>query len=560
MNNHWSKYAAPAVAALLALVYFVMPLISKPAQEMSVASFGELPAAYGGRFKPLDTIARTSLLTISGRQSVRTDEGTYDASTWLLELIAQPERAAERPIFRVDLPELRATLALPEAKRYSINQLMEKRDELQRQNQMARMTDSNEQTLFHRKVSQLADQVSLYQTLSGLFNVNVIPPAQPGGEWLPLGMFSQPPSNEFQRTIVTGYHTAFDAARAHDARGFNRVVDDLHKAIRVTAPSIHDKARSEAAFNRAGVFQRATVLYLLSGLALMISWLRWRVPLTRTAALLLIVTILAHTLGIVTRIYLSGRPPVTNLYSSALFIGWGMVLLGIVLEHFFRSGAALFTAAVSGFLTLMVARGLVTTGSGDTMAVLQAVLDTNFWLATHVIIITLGYSSTYLAGLLGAMYIFRATLTRSMNKDESRRLGQMIYGIVCFATLASFVGTILGGIWADQSWGRFWGWDPKENGALIIVLWNALILHARWGGMARARGIAVLAVAGNIVTSWSWFGVNMLGRGLHSYGFIESAAFWLVLFIVSQLALIGLGAMPRRLWRSELAADAPSAQ
>ena len=93
----------------------------------------------------------------------------------------------------------------------------------------------------------------------------------------------------------------------------------------------------------------------------------------------------------------------------------------------------------------------------------------------------------------------------------------MVYGIVCFATLFSFVGTVLGGIWADQSWGRFWGWDPKENGALIIVLWNALILHARWGGLVRQRGLICLAIFGNIVTSWSWFGTNMLGIGLHSY-------------------------------------------
>jgi ABC-type transport system involved in cytochrome c biogenesis permease subunit len=121
---------------------------------------------------------------------------------------------------------------------------------------------------------------------------------------------------------------------------------------------------------------------------------------------------------------------------------------------------------------------------------------------------------------------------------------------VCFATLFSFVGTVLGGIWADQSWGRFWGWDPKENGALIIVVWNAIILHARWGGMVRARGLMALAVFGNIVTSWSWFGTNMLGIGLHSYGF-TNAAFWaLSIFVASQLALIAVANIPLARWRS----------
>ena len=112
------------------------------------------------------------------------------------------------------------------------------------------------------------------------------------------------------------------------------------------------------------------------------------------------------------------------------------------------------------------------------------------------------------------------------------------------------VGTVLGGIWADQSWGRFWGWDPKENGALIIVLWNSLILHARWGGLVRQRGLMALAIFGNVVTAWSWFGVNMLGVGLHSYGFMDSAFWWLAAFMGSQLLAILLVALPQAWWRS----------
>src|ERR1700738_5618837 len=125
----------------------------------------------------------------------------------------------------------------------------------------------------------------------------------------------------------------------------------------------------------------------------------------------------------------------------------------------------------------------------------------------------------------------------------------MMYGIVCFANLFSCVGTILGGIWADQSWGRFWGWDPHENGALLIVIWNAIILHARWGGYARERGIAVMTVFGNIITSLSWFGVNMLGVGLHSYGFIDRAFGSLMTFIASQLVVMALGTLPLKYWR-----------
>src|SRR5207237_5561939 len=165
-------------------------------------------------------------------------------------------------------------------------------------------------------------------------------------------------------------------------------------------------------------------------------------------------------------------------------------------------------------------------------------------------VITLGYAATFLAGMLGIAWLVGAKFTNALDDERRKNLSRMVYGIVCFAMLFSFVGTILGGIWADQSWGRFWGWDPKENGAVLIVLWNAIILHARWAGLARERGVALLAIFGNVVTAWSWFGTNMLGIGLHSYGFMDSAVFWLGSFIVLQLFFIALGAIPIEYWRS----------
>ena len=205
-------------------------------------------------------------------------------------------------------------------------------------------------------------------------------------------------------------------------------------------------------------------------------------------------------------------------------------------------------AGFIGFVTLIIAHHLAL--NGDTMEMLQAVLDTNLWLSTHVVVVTAGYASMFVAGLLAVIYIVRGFFTRTLTAGTAQALGRMVYGIVCFATLFSFVGTILGGIWADQSWGRFWGWDPKENGALLIVLWNAAILHARWGGMIKERGLMAMAVFGNIVTSFSWFGVNMLGIGLHSYGWMDKAFPWLMAFDASQVVLIVLALLPPRYWAS----------
>src|ERR1017187_10493682 len=285
-------------------------------------------------------------------------------------------------------------------------------------------------------------------------------------------------------------------------------------------------------------------------------WINLSPTARKSGFFLLVLAFAIYTFALVFRMYLQGRPPVTNLYSSAIFIGWAAVLFGIFLERIFQGGIGLVCAGFIGFITLDIAHHLAlqdlwaSPGRGDTMEMLRAVLDTNLWLATHVVVITLGYASMFLAGLLAVIYIVRGFFTRTLDPGTARALTRMVYGIVCFATLTSFTGTILGGIWADQSWGRFWGWDPKEDGALLIVLWNAIILHARWGGLIKERGLMALAVGGNIVTSFSWFGVNMLGIGLYAYGFMDKAYFWLFLFDASQAALIVLALTPPKFWAS----------
>jgi ABC-type transport system involved in cytochrome c biogenesis permease subunit len=315
-------------------------------------------------------------------------------------------------------------------------------------------------------------------------------------------------------------------------------------------PDVVRKARLEYAFNTIEPFYHAMILYVGVFLLICASWLiaPARPTLQRTAYWVLVLTLLLHTAALAARIYLSGRPPVTNLYSSAIFIGWAATVFCVVLELIYKNGIGSLAATIVAFPSLIIAHYLA--ASGDTMQMLQAVLDTNIWLATHVVVITLGYSATFLAGILGCIYIIAGALTPALSDDSRKTLARMTYGIVCFAMLFSFVGTILGGIWADQSWGRFWGWDPKENGAVLIVLWNAIVLHARWAGLARARGVAALAVVGNIVTAWSWFGTNMMGVGLHSYGFMDSAVWWLSGFIASQLTIIGIACIPQRMWRS----------
>ncbi|MCX6885647.1 MAG: cytochrome c biogenesis protein CcsA [Verrucomicrobia bacterium] len=373
---------------------------------------------------------------------------------------------------------------------------------------------------------------------------------------------SVPPPIEYLATIASAYTQDRPAE-------FNTAVASYREWFLKEGFAVQVKKGNEEFFyNDTKAFVHAVIIYiaafLLAATALLTlsSAPNFSESLRLSAYWLIILGGAVHTFGLVFRMYLESRPPVTNLYSSAVFIGWGAMIFGIFLERIYKLGIGSLMASLVGFVTLFIAHNLAL--GGDTMEMMRAVLDSNFWLATHVVTITMGYSATFAAGFLAVVYVFLGLLTPLLGKipggpgststgpklEIGKSLSKMVYAIICFATLFSFAGTVLGGIWADQSWGRFWGWDPKENGALLIVLWNAVILHARWGGLVRDRGLMNLAIFGNIITAFSWFGVNMLGIGLHSYGFMDAAFWWLILFIGTQAAIIGMGLLPMKFWRS----------
>jgi ABC-type transport system involved in cytochrome c biogenesis permease subunit len=358
---------------------------------------------------------------------------------------------------------------------------------------------------------------------------------------------------------VKAYAAMASAYARDDITGFNTAVASYNEWLGKDFSKQIKKGKQEFFFNDTKAFLHSMIIYIcafLLGCGALLTLTA--VPtlsesLRKSALWLIILAGLVHTFGLIFRMYLEARPPVTNLYSSAIFIGWGAMVLGLILERFYRVGLGCVVAAFNGFVSLVIAHNLAL--GGDTMEMMRAVLDTNFWLATHVVAITMGYASVFVAGVLAIAFIMLGLFTNVLNVkagkvDIGKALSKMVYGITCFSIFFAFVGTVLGGIWADQSWGRFWGWDPKENGALLIVLWLAVMLHARWGGLVRERGFMNMAIFGNIVTAFSWFGVNMLGVGLHSYGFMDAAFKWLMLFNATQVAIIALGLIPLRYWRS----------
>ncbi|MFG0242377.1 MAG: cytochrome c biogenesis protein CcsA [Phycisphaerales bacterium JB054] len=534
----------------------------EPRDDLDTRAFAALPVSAGGRVKPMDTAARSMLMVAGGRQQIRTEDGTVTAPRYLLDLVADPGRIADLPVVRVDHPDVLALLQLdPEdGGRIALSAIEPHWAEVAEQARRASAVEARRRDGFQRAVLQLHNRVNTLLTHARLQEPYAIPPLSPEGDWRPFHeAFLDQQSAASPHPSITYLAGMMTAASEGDIEGFNVTVASYTDLLEESMPEVMRRMRLEVLFNRASLFTGATAVYVLAFVGVCISFVaRSRSGpgalagrLQSGSFALLVAAVLVHTVALALRMYLQDRPPVTNLYSSAVFVGWAAALAGVFMERLYPLGVAILGSATIGAGTLIIAHNLG--NDGDTMQMMQAVLDSNFWLATHVITITLGYSATFLAGALAAVYLLGRAFTRAVTPERERAMIRMVYGVVCFAMLLSFVGTVLGGIWADQSWGRFWGWDPKENGAALVVLINAIILHARWGGLVRAPGIAALAVAGNIVTVWSWFGTNMLGVGLHAYGFMDSASLWLGVFVASQFLLMALASAPGRRGRTPAA-------
>ena len=289
----------------------------------------------------------------------------------------------------------------------------------------------------------------------------------------------------------------------------------------------------ETWLNKANLFTLSLVFYLFGFILLGISWMVQPILLKNAAYGSLISGFILHTYGIYLRMVIMSRPPISTLYETVIFVGFVIVLLSVVIEYLRKDGLGVFIGSVSGSMLHYVGFGYA--ADGDTLEMLVAVLNSNFWLATHVTTIILGYGTSLMAGLIGHLYLIEKIRVPN-NSKRLKSIYDNMFGVTLIALFFTLFGTILGGIWADQSWGRFWGWDPKENGALLIVLWQLMMVHMRLSGLAKADRFALGMVLNNIVVIMAWFGVNLLSIGLHSYGFASGIAVNIVLFTVFELA------------------------
>ncbi|MEI6467824.1 MAG: cytochrome C biogenesis protein, partial [Verrucomicrobiota bacterium] len=488
------KKFLPLAALLLAVLYVASTLRApKNPGAFDVGGFSRLPLLVNGRLKPIDTVARSSLLQLQGRQTVTTAEGRkLLPAEWLLDVAFRPELADTYPHFEIVHPEVLAIFDLKAQdgqgeKRFSLRQLEPKISELQRQARLADPVEAAVRTSFQRAVTQLYGNLVHYQRLrhgfaapgrsdflgellkfqdtvaAGVTAIRAKQAGQPHDEAVAKAMTELgeqfvvmnesttflviPPDAD--NTDLAAWRTAgaalletFRSGRVNAAalayagfghawrnekpEQFNKLVELFRSDLAKRFTPALEKCDAEARFNTAQPFYASMTLYALAFFVAVFSWLLWPDALGRAAFWLITIAWIVATAGIATRMWLEGRPPVTNLYSSALFVGWGAVGLCLILESFFRNAIGSVAAGVIGFATLLIAHHLSL--SGDTLEMMRAVLDSNFWLATHVVVVTSGYSATFLAGFLAIIYIVRGVFTKTLDPTTADSLARMVYG------------------------------------------------------------------------------------------------------------------------------------
>ena len=383
-------------------------------------------------------------------------------------------------------------------------------------------TDSTSETDSY--IIAITHKMYEFNSMTGNPPPEIIPSVSKDGEiwYSPAGF-----ACAFKRAATTSpLETSFIALalsyRTKNQNGFDAALKkflasqkDAAAPLRLPDPSL------ELAYNRLNAFFIAKILLGLAAILSLITLVSGHRAVHIAALAGIVSALVLSTAGIIMRMFIMHHPPVTNLYETFIFVGWSMMVIGIFIERIGIRSIGLITASLAGFIFFHVAGRYA--ADGDTLGMLAAVLDSGFWLTTHIITIALGYAGCMGAGFVGHIYLVQR-LVAPGRKDQSAAIAKAVYGVFAFGLLFTTLGTVTGGMWADQAWGRFWGWDPKENGALLIILWCTIVFHARLTKRIADAGTAAGAIISSILVMCTWIGVNLLGTGLHSYGFTSSGA------------------------------------
>jgi cytochrome c-type biogenesis protein CcsB len=555
-----------------------------PRPGWSFRDLGALPVQAGGRVKPFDSYARDIVLQITGR---RTFDG-WDPVELVVSWLTDPQGWERKEFILVNRADVKRQLGLPEGRsRYSPKELFidsflaEYAQSLGRSQggmsaQATPIARTSKPDPRDEELKRLFERVSLYRAIVTGDAWPVIP-GEPGAPWASLALQGHDAASIAAlpgKAVREGFMRIFAGYLRSEKNTFDEGVTTARGAITSDMkgewnPSTEKRISAELLYNRVHPYQWAWIFYLLAALAWAVAiWLSGQGVaaiygkdsadasptavnarrFVRAALPLTFLGLALHVFGILVRCYIAGRPPVTNMYESIVWVSFGIMLFATVLWAIQRN------TILFGVATAMSAICLIVSDAAPAMIdpsihPLVPVLRSNYWLLIHVLTITLSYAAFALTLGLGnvALWVFARGGEKSQEGAKKiAMLNLLSYRAMQFGVVLIAAGTILGGIWADYSWGRFWGWDPKEVWALIALLGYLAVLHARYAGWMRPFAFAAWTVIAFTLVLMAWYGVNfVLGVGLHSYGFSSGGQATVAMFVVVQLAYV-IGIAVRR--------------
>ncbi len=561
------RFLLPTICLLVSGVC-VAQNADMPAADSSSLDFkqwGLLAIQDGGRRKPVDTFAREALIKITGRSTYTSGAKTWQGTDFILSMLLDTHDWKSEPMILVSLGELKQRLGLPEQqRRFSFAQLtaLPELNALATQAHALRKAEKPLSRL-QSEVMSVSERLSLFaRVMDGSAFLIAPAPEKTTDAWIVPPAFAQYYNETQFAPVQTQLQTMANAYVKGDTFGFSRAANQLRDGLRQLSPKIYpeeSQLRLEYFYNHWDGFYRAALCYGAALLLLAIAHFRAtnatavaaslreapgkRSYLKIAGVVLAFAGLLFHASGITMRCLIAGRPPVTNMYESIIWVSFAVSFFGMIFFLRYRTPVYLLAALPVSLVALLLVHQMPI-AMPSSIDPLVPVLRDNFWLTIHVLTITLSYAAFALAMGFGHILLFRyARNPISARADQPMHF--WLYRVLQLGVILIAAGTILGGVWANYSWGRFWGWDPKETWALIALLCYILTLHGRLAGWWTQFGLVVASVVCFLAVLMAWYGVNfVLGKGLHSYGFGIGGETYVVSFVIADLLFVAFA-----IWR-----------
>lgn len=531
-------------------IFFQLSLVSSFVQASP--KLGEairyLPVQDGGRIKPYDTFAKEVLEVVYGKKTYKTESGESAPAylivlTWMLS----PDSWTNRPLFEVNHLDVKNKLGLAHDRKYFSSTELFTTDKFQ--NLMQELADKRQSqeklTPYFQALQRLQNQMIYFRELAGGRLLRIMP-SQDSDTWLSVAEIPEAQQQLFIgiSQSVAAYLGALAEKKDIDSAKttLDQAVIAFQDSVAKLAPEKYAQAHkvdTEVLYNDTHLFRWTYVLYILAAIILLFIWVR---NLQSGMALVWAITLLGffvHILGFAFRIYLAERPPVTNMYETVVWVSWGTLLFAMILEKIYKYKIFLLAGLLMGFVCMVIA-DTAPAVLDPSIQPLEAVLRSSYWLIVHVMTITISYAAFALAFALGDIGLIYYAIDKEKHAEKIKHITTGVYRSMQIGVAFLAPGIILGGIWADASWGRFWGWDPKETWALIALLGYIIILHARLVNWIENFGMLVSGVLTFNLVIMAWYGVNfILGAGLHSYGFGAGGVEYVSIFVLLHCIFVG---------------------